>query len=83
MIKQNKFRHVSQKFNLPQAMQEVYDLMSYKGQIKGLGIKFEQNYFGEGVISSLPLEVVGDKERLQQVMINLLTNSISNSFDSE
>ena len=41
MIKQNRFRHVSQKFNLAEAMQEVYDLMSYKGQIKGISMKFE------------------------------------------
>lgn len=48
-------------FKLEDAMQEVFELMSFKSKIKGLSLKFDQDYFSQGVISSLPSEVIGDK----------------------
>ena len=60
-FKQDRFRRVSSMFKLEDAMQEVFELMSFKSKIKGLSLKFDQDYFSQGVISSLPSEVIGDK----------------------
>jgi hypothetical protein len=40
------------------------NIMRIKSDIKGLYLNFDQDYFGEGKIHSLPEKVTGDKIRL-------------------
>ena len=55
-IKQGKLRAVSQKFNLREALQEIYEIMTIKAQIKGIWFSFVQNFGPETV----PNYVIGD-----------------------
>ena len=61
-IKQDKFRPVSQKFNLKEALKDIHDMMATKANIKNLFLKFDQDYYGD-MFNILPLNVLGDKSR--------------------
>jgi signal transduction histidine kinase len=74
-------RPVSQTFDLREAVMEVYDMMVIKSGQKGLYLKFEQDYFDQNMVSNLPAKVTGDKCRMQQVFINLVTNAVNNTYD--
>jgi signal transduction histidine kinase len=53
---------------------EIHEMMLIKAEIKDINLIFEG-------LNSLPEQVIGDKQRLQQVSINLISNAISNTFE--
>lgn len=58
-------------FNIVAIAQEVFDLLEMKAQKQNVTLQFDQEY--ENV------KVIGDLERIQQVMLNLIVNAIKHS----
>jgi signal transduction histidine kinase len=54
-LKNNKFKTVEAKFNLPECLEEIYDMMNLKAQIKNLKLELtpSKRYF--------PSDVLGDR----------------------
>jgi hypothetical protein len=54
-LKNNKFKTVSAKFNLPECLVEIYDIMNMKAQIKNIKLELSpwKHY--------LPSDVLGDR----------------------
>jgi two-component system, OmpR family, phosphate regulon sensor histidine kinase PhoR len=57
------------KFNIVEIIQNVFDLLEMKADKKNIILMFDQKY-------NKPIYVYGDKEKIQQVVINLIVNSI-------
>ena len=57
LLKNNEFRNISGKFNLPDCMREVYEMMAMKAEIKWLKLKLDSK-------AKVPILVIGDKSRL-------------------
>ena len=70
LLKTNNFRNVSTKFSLLESLSEVYEMMKMKAVIKDLKLEFDSE-------KGIPTQVIGDKLRLQQIMINLVQNAIT------
>lgn len=58
-----------EKFDIIELIQNVFDLLEMKTQRKNIVLTFDMEY-------SEPIYVVADKEKIQQVVTNLLVNSI-------
>jgi two-component system phosphate regulon sensor histidine kinase PhoR len=58
-----------QQFNIIELIQEVFDLLEMRAKKKGVTLFFNKDY-------DVPILVYGDIERIEQVLINLLMNSI-------
>ena len=58
-----------QQFNIIELIQEVFDLLEMRAKKKGITLFFNKDY-------DVPILVYGDIERIEQVLINLLMNSI-------
>lgn len=56
-------------FNVVEVIQNVFDLLELKAEKKNIILSFDNKY-------SKPIYVFGDKEKIQQVLINLIVNSI-------
>jgi signal transduction histidine kinase len=54
-LKNNKFKTVSAKFNLPECLAEIYDMMNMKAQIKNIKLEFSPWKL------YLPSDVLGDR----------------------
>jgi two-component system phosphate regulon sensor histidine kinase PhoR len=57
------------EFNIVDLVQNVFDLLEMNADKKNIILMFEQKY-------SKPINVLADKENIQQVLTNLVTNSI-------
>ncbi len=57
------------KFNIVQVTQSVFDLLEMKAEKKNIILSFDNKY-------SKPILVCGDKEKIQQVLTNLIVNAI-------
>ena len=57
------------KFNILEVIQNVFDLLEMKADKKGIILMFDMKYIK-------PIMVYGDKEKIQQVLTNLVVNSI-------
>ncbi len=57
------------EFNIVEVVQNVFDLLEMKAEKKNIILSFDNKY-------SRPIMVVGDKEKIQQVITNLVVNSI-------
>lgn len=57
------------KFNIIDVIQNVFDLLEMKAEEKNIILSFDNKY-------SKPVMVIGDKEKIQQVITNLIVNSI-------
>lgn len=58
-----------QSFNIIQVISSVFDLLEMKADKKNISLTFDNNY-------NKPIWVKADKERIQQVVTNLVVNSI-------
>jgi two-component system phosphate regulon sensor histidine kinase PhoR len=61
-------------FNIVELVQNVFDLLEMKASKKRISLIFDIDY-------NQPIIVIGDKERIQQVMTNLVVNSIKYGRD--
>ena len=61
----------SKPFDIVSVTQEVFDLLEIKAQKQKVKLSFNKDY--------PPIKVLGDKEKIQQVMVNLIINSIKYS----
>jgi len=57
------------KFNVIEVIQNVFDLLEMKADKKGIMLMFDMKYIK-------PIMVYGDQEKIQQVITNLVVNSI-------
>lgn len=57
------------KFNIHELIKDVYDSLSIKASDKGIKCRIKKGY-------ELPLSVVADKEKIRQVLVNLIDNAI-------
>lgn len=57
------------KFNIVEVVQNVFDLLEMKADEKGIMLMFDMKYIK-------PIMVYADKEKIQQVITNLVVNSI-------
>jgi two-component system phosphate regulon sensor histidine kinase PhoR len=58
-----------EEFNIIKLIQNVFDSLEMKAAKKNISLVFDTKY-------PKPIKVYGDQERLQQVLINLVVNSI-------
>jgi two-component system phosphate regulon sensor histidine kinase PhoR len=58
-----------EKFNIVDLIQGVFDLLEMRSKTRNINLLFNKNY-------DAPVLVLGDKERLEQVLINLIVNSL-------
>ena len=58
-----------QQFNIVELIQDVFDLLEMKAKKNGITLHFDKNY-------DVPVLVNGDIKRMEQVLINLIVNSI-------
>ena len=57
------------KFNIVEVVQNVFDLLEMRASKKQITLTFDNKY-------TKPIWIVGDKEKVQQVVTNLVVNSI-------
>ena len=57
------------RFNIVELVQNVFDLLEMKADLKGIMLMFDMKYIK-------PIMVYGDQEKIQQVVTNLVVNSI-------
>ncbi len=57
------------KFNIVELVQNVFDLLEMKAEEKNILLSFDRKY-------PRPIRVFGDQEKIQQVLVNLIVNSI-------
>jgi len=57
------------EFNIVEVIQNVFDLLEMKAEKKNIILSFDNKYVK-------PIKVFGDKEKIQQVVMNLVVNSI-------
>ncbi len=59
-----------ESFNIIKLVSDVFDLLEIKAGKKNISLKFDKAY-------DFPILVEADKERIEQVLINLISNSIN------
>ena len=62
------------EFNIVKVLQNVFDLLEMKATEKDIILMFDRKY-------NKPINVIGDKEKIQQVLTNLIVNSIKYGRD--
>ena len=70
-LESGKIKISSKPFNIVAVTQEVFDLLEIKAQKQGITLQFDQEYGN--------IKVIGDLERIQQVMVNLIVNAVKHS----
>jgi len=68
-LESNELGLQKEEFNIIELIQGVFDLLEMKSHTRGITLMFDKNY-------DVPLLVKGDQERIEQVLINLIMNSI-------
>ena len=63
-----------EEFDIVQSIQKAFDFLEYKADKRGISLMFDMNY-------SEPIFVRGDRERIGQVVMNLIDNSIKYGKD--
>ncbi|OYU81076.1 MAG: two-component sensor histidine kinase [Flavobacterium sp. BFFFF1] len=57
------------EFNVVEVVQNVFDLLEMKAEKKNIILSFDNKY-------AKPIKVMGDREKIQQVLMNLIVNAI-------
>ncbi len=65
----DRFKLKLQRFNLVDLVKSIFNELEPKAEEKKIGLEFDQNYE--------PIFVLADKTRITQVIVNLVSNSIS------
>ncbi len=68
-IEAKKFTLEQRAFDLEQAIEEVIEMVAFRAQEKSLDLAY---FIG----SDVPARVIGDKDRLKQILLNLCGNAI-------
>lgn len=58
-----------EQFSIVDLIQDVFDLLEMRSHNRGITLKFDKNY-------DVPILVLGDIERIEQVLINIIVNSL-------
>ncbi|KOA20629.1 signal transduction histidine-protein kinase BarA [Clostridium homopropionicum DSM 5847] len=75
-IEAGKLNLNNHKFNMYMLIKNLVSIMSVKADKKGIGFSYT-------ISDDIPEIIFGDEERLNQIIINLLSNSIKFTFDGE
>jgi len=59
-----------ESFNIIKTINDVFEMLEFKAGKKNISLNFDQAY-------EFPILVYGDNERIEQVLINLISNSIN------
>ena len=59
-----------ESFNIIKTINDVFEILEFKAEKKNISLNFDQAY-------EFPILVYGDNERIEQVLINLISNSIN------
>lgn len=68
-LESNELGLQKKEFNIIELIQGVFDLLEMKSHTRGITLMFNKPY-------DVPLLVIGDRERIEQVLINLIMNSL-------
>ena len=68
-LESNELGLQKEEFNIIELIQGVFDLLEMKSHTRGITMMFDKSY-------DVPLLVKGDRERIEQVLINLIMNSL-------
>lgn len=68
-IEMKQMEIIENPYDTQEMFQEVVDMMSVRMQEKGLTFQVE-------IDDKLPRKLIGDKKRLQQILLNILTNAV-------
>lgn len=68
-LESNELGLQKEEFNIIELIQGVFDLLEMKSHTRGITLMFDKTY-------DIPLLVIGDRERIEQVLINLIMNSL-------
>lgn len=68
-IESGRLELVAEEFSLPEMLDKTVELLSRSAKIKGLELLLDTAF-------DLPVTVVGDRIRLQQVLVNLISNAV-------
>ena len=68
-IESNKMEIISESYNLNTIVYNLMALLSRRAEEKNLTLEFE-------VQDCIPTQLIGDEMRIQQIILNLLTNGI-------
>lgn len=75
-MESNRLQLDSLEFDIRDTLEEVIELIAFQAQEKGLNIAFV-------VAPSIPPRVVGDSNRLRQILVNLLNNAVQYTWKGE
>ncbi|MFV0532016.1 MAG: sensor histidine kinase [Flavobacteriales bacterium] len=70
-LESGKIQITPKPFNIIAVVQEVFDLLEIKAQKQNILLRFDKEYDN--------IRIIGDLERIQQVMVNLVVNAIKHS----
>ncbi len=68
-LESNELGLQKENFNIVELIQDVFDLLEMRSNTRGIILDFDKNY-------DVPILVVGDRERIERVLINLVVNSL-------
>lgn len=68
-LESNELGLQKEEFNIVELIQGVFDLLEMRSNTRGIRLALDKNY-------DTPILVIGDQERIEQVLINLIVNSI-------
>ena len=68
-LETNEMQLNIEQFNIVETIKGVFDLLEMNAKKNGIQLIFDKNY-------DIPILVLGDEMRIEQVLVNLLVNSI-------
>jgi len=75
-IEANKIELEQEAFSLPQVLEETLEILKYKAQENKVAVSIR-------IDPDTPRRIVGDRTRLRQVLLNLMSNAIKFTRDGE